>query len=158
MSQKLPFNLSKQARRDPPTAFDPLSPLLKDPYRRNKGKPSSGDGDDLLRPGDVGSSNQPPSGGAAWSDNKLWPSDTPINEDSEGHPKRDTGTGISTDFGLDLHDDYEGQEGSSGSDAALGREETTIRHMDDKPKDRKPYNVNSVSGVLKGLRPRLRYL
>jgi hypothetical protein len=158
MSKKLPFNLSKQARRDPPTAFDPLSPLLKDPYRRNKGKPNSGDGDDLLRPGGVELSNQTPGGGGGWSQNKEWPSDRPMFDDPEGNPKRDTGTGISTDHGLDLHDDYEGQEGSSGSDAALGINETTKRQMDDTSRDRKPYNVNSVSGILKSIRPRLRNL
>jgi len=143
----LPFNLSKTARRNPPTAFNPSDPLLIDPYRKSKGKPNSGAGDDLLRPGETG--------GGPFSQNKEWPTDQPFITDDEGRPKNDNGTGIVTDYGLELHDDYQGQGGSSGSDAALGRNQTVTRQIDDN-RDRKPFNLNGGDGVLRGLRKRLR--
>lgn len=153
--QKLPFNLSKQARRDPPNAFDPTNPLLRKPYREDKGKPGSGAGADLIRPGDHGFSNTTPSGGAAFSDNKEWPSDgASLINDEEGRPKHDNGTGIVTDHGLNLHDGPEPEL----DDAILGIHETVKREIDDDHRDRKPFNVNSVDGVLKGVRKRLRYL
>lgn len=154
MSQKIPFNLSKRARRDPPSVFDLTSPLLKNPYREDKGKPGSGAGPDLLRPGDVGFSNTTPSGGAAFSDNKEWPSDKPFITDDEGRPKQDNGTGIVTDHGLDLQDDVEPEL----DDATLGIHETVKRQLDDNGRDRQPYNVNNSNGVLKGIRKRLRTL
>lgn len=154
MKQKRPFNLSKLARQDPPEAFDLTSPLLSDPYRLKKGKPGSGAGNDLSRPGDHGFSNTTPSGGAAFSDNKEWPSDKPFISDEEGRPKHDNGTGIVTDHGLELHDD---QEPSTG-DATLGINDTVKRQLDDNGRDRPPFNVNSFQGVLKGVRSRLRHL
>lgn len=141
-----PFNLSKISRRDPSLVFNPTDSLFVDPYRKSKGKPNSGAGDDLLRPGEVG--------GGPLSQNKDWPSDQPFITDSEENPKRDNGTGLSTDFGVDLHDDYEGQSGSSGSDAVLGKNETVTRRMDPSSRDR-PFNLTD-SGVLKSVRKRLR--
>ena len=179
MFQKLPFNLSKfistkglfiksglwlsiekQARRDPPTTFDQTNPLWSKPYRENKGKAGEGAGSDLLRPGDIGFSNTTPSGGAAFSDNKEWPSSpTQLINDEEGRENHDNGTGIVTDHGLDLHDDAEIGEGSGmgTGDAVLGKNDTVIRQMTNNL-DRVPYNVNTSSGILKSVRKRLRSL
>ena len=156
MGSNRPFNLSKQARRDPPQAFTPYDPLRLDPYRRSKGKPSSGAGDDLLRPGDQGFSNTTPSGGAAFSDNKEWPSDKPFITDENNHPKRDNGTGIVTDHGLKLHDDADIGEGTSGGDSILGENATVTRQIDDNHRDRAAFNPSTDGGVLRGLRKRLR--
>lgn len=155
MLKKHPFNLSKQARRDPPAAFDQSNPIWRNPYRENKGKPGSGAGSDLVRPGDVGFSNTMPSGGAAFSDNKEWPSSpTQLITDEEGRENHDNGTGAVTDHGIALHDGVE----PMSDDATLGRHETVGREMDDNERDRKPYNVNSANSVLKGVRTRLRNL
>jgi len=154
MLKKLPFNLLKQARRDPPTTFDYSNPLWRNPYREDKGKPGSGAGSDLLRPGSVGFSNTTPSGGAALSDNKEWPSSpTQLINDEEGRENHDNGTGAVSDNGIALHDGVEPMT----DDAPLGRHETVGRNMDDNKRDRKPYNVNSLS-VLKSVRSRLRSL
>lgn len=166
--QKHPFNLSKFSRRDPPTAFNPYAPERLDPYRTRVGQPGSEDTVDKLRPGH----NPPdgggmPGGGAAWSNNKKWPSDTPLIETFEGTPTYETGNpssgGLSTDFGIDLHDDYEGQGGDYSSDSVLGRNSTVVRKMDedkDGPHDRVPYNINNKTqvSVLQTLRSRLRNL
>lgn len=150
-----PFNLSKQARRDPPIAFDNNN---NDPYRKDKGKANSGAGDDLLRPADQGFSNTTPSGGAAGFQNKEWPSDNPsLMNDSDGNPKRDNGTGIVTDNGLSLYDDYEGQNGT-GEKSALGISQTTMNNVDGNNRDRKPFNVNNYRGVLQELKPRIKSL
>lgn len=146
---KLPFNLSKLARRDPPQAFTLSDPSVRDPYRVLKGKPNSGSGDDLLRPGEIG--------GGPLSQNKQWPSDQPFITDNEGRPKNDNGQGIVTDNGLELHDDYEGQSGSSGSDSALGRNQTTIRNLDDNSRDKKPFNLGG-DNVLRTIRRRIRHI
>jgi len=153
-----PYNLSKIARRDPPSAFDVFSPERRDPYRLNKGKPGSEDTVDKLRAGNQGTSNSIPGGGASQFENgPAWPSDSTILDDSEGRPKRDNGRGIVTDHGLELHDDGEIGEGDS-SDATLGINQTTSRQLDDNHRDRPPSNVNSYNGngVLQGLKQRLR--
>jgi len=154
---KLPFNLSKQARRgsDPPEAFNQG---IKDPYGLKRGKPGSGEGSDLTRPGSVGFSNQAPSSGGGISDNKEWPSDRPFFDDEDGYPKRDNGTGIVTDHGLLLHDDAEiGQGSGQGSgDAVLGVNETVTREMTNN-RDR-PFNLTNNNNPLKEVRPRLRSL
>lgn len=165
--KKSPFNLSKSARRDPPTAFNPYAPERIDPYRKRVGEPGSEDTVDKLRPGH----NPPqgggmPGGGSPWSNNKSWPADTPLIDTFEGTPTFETGNssnvGLATEFGVDLHDDYEGQKGDSG-EAVLGRNSTVSRMMEvtdeSKPHDRTPYNVNQTrASILSGLRTRLRSL
>lgn len=155
----LPFNLSKQARRDPPTAFTPYDPLRTDPYRLNKGKPNSGAGDDLLRPGHQGTSNSPPSGGAAPFQNKEWPSDSSMLTNEDNNPKRDNGTGLVTDHGIRFHDDAEIGDGDGDSNgingSLLGENATVTRQMGDN-RDRAAFNPSSTGGVLKRLRHRLR--
>jgi hypothetical protein len=163
------FNLKKFSRRDPPTAFNPYAPERLDPYRKRVGEPGSEDTVDKLRAGH----NPPergggmPGGGAAFTDNKPWPADTPLFETFEGTPEFEAGNassmGLTTDYGIDLQDDYEGQGGDYSSDAVLGRNSTVTRLLDDnskegKPHDRKPYNINQMvsGGVLKSLRTRLR--
>jgi len=153
--ERKPFNLSKQARRDPPTAFDLTSPDRFDPYRINKGKPGSNDPSDKLRENSQPSAFNPtPGGGAAQFDNKEWPSDKSILTDNEGRPQHDNGPGLVTDHGIDMHDGVEPMQ----DDAVLGKNETVTRQLDDNHRDRVPYNVNSNLGVLRSVRNRLRSL
>jgi hypothetical protein len=152
------FNLKKQSRRDPPTAFNPYTPERTDPYRMNVGKPGSEDTVDKLRAGDTSSAvRETPGGGSPWSTNLEWPTDQPFITDNEGRPKHENGLGLDTGFGSDLHDDYEGQNGDSSSESVLGKNSTVSRMLSN-DRDRKPYNVNSVmtGGVLQGIRKRLR--
>jgi hypothetical protein len=160
-----PFNLQKFSRRDPPTAFNPYAPERTDPYRKRVGVPGSEDTVDKLRPGHNPPESQGmPGGGSSFSNNKEWPSDVPLFDTFEGTPQSETGNassmGLTTDYGIDLQDDYEGQGGDFSSDSVLGRNSTVTRMLDDKnedkPHDRKPYNVNTHVGVMKDLRVRLR--
>lgn len=149
-----PFNLSKQARRDPPTAFDLTSPDKKDPYRINKGKPGREDSVDKLRQFNQPSAiNGLPGGGAGQFDNKEWPSDGSILTNNEGVPNRDNGTGTQTDFGIDLHDGMNPES----EDAVLGKNQTSGRMLSDN-RDRKPFNINNGLSPLKETRKRLRRL
>jgi hypothetical protein len=153
------FNLSKVARRDPPTAFNPYAPERTDPYRMRVGKPGENDTADKLRAGNVPSAiNQSSPGGEAWTTNKEWPSDTPLITDFEGRPNDLHGTGIATDNGLTFHDDYEGQTGDSSGESALGIASTVAKQIDGIDRDRKPYNVNMSNSVLRTLRSRINKL
>lgn len=150
------FNLSKYARGGVPTAF--TSDGRDDPYRLNSGKPGRADTSDKLRAGNVPSAfNGSSGGGQGWTDNKPWPSDTPLITDFEGRPNDLHGEGIVTDYGLTFHDDYEGQNGDASGESALGRNSTVARMVDDKTHDKKPYNINDVysGGLLRSLRRRI---
>lgn len=157
MNRIKPFNL-KEARRDPPTAFNPYAPERTDPYRMNAGKPGSEETVDKLRAGDVGSAvRSTPGGGSPWTTNLTWPSDKPFITDEEGRPRHDNGTGLDAGFGSGLHDDYEGQSGDASAEAVLGNNSTVTRMMAN-DRDRKPYNANSYPSVsvMQNIRNRLR--
>ena len=157
--KNLPFNLSKIARRDPSAVFDVTNPLLKNPYREDKGKPGSGAGSDLVRPGSIGFSNSTPGGGAAFSDNKEWPSDNAnLITDNEGRDIHDSPPGMDGGHGDTNYDDAENGTGSSGSDIGFARSNQVAREIDDNNRDRPPFNVNNANGILKGVRRRLRSL
>jgi hypothetical protein len=155
-----PFNLAKikQARGpSSPEAFQPPG-VRGDPYRRRR--PGDGRGQSLNMPGDEGLAGSPPQGGGYGSKDRLGyptgisafedPSDKsedkiPVDKDPD-HPFKsdlhDTegGTGIVTDYGLELHDNYDA--GSNFSiDSALGRHQTVMDMVDGNNRDRPtPYN------------------
>jgi hypothetical protein len=151
MSGPKPFNLSKYAqKKDPPRAFQ--APVDRgDPYRRKKG-PGSGEGHDLLRPGDQGMADQSPdmSAGQFENDPNWPPTDQTFLTDDEGHPKRENGTGLVTDYGLDLHDSKE----PSSVDAVLGRNSTVTRMMDNDRDRPTPFNNMSQKSVYDQVRRR----
>lgn len=148
-----PFNLSKQARRYPPNAFDSYSPEKSDPYRRNTGKPGSENTSDKLRMLSQPSPGSPmPGGGAGQLDNKEWPSGPSWLVDDENRPRHDNGEGAQTPYGSEAHD----SPNPELDDSVIGIHETTERMMDDNHRDRKPYNVNSNLGVMRQVRQRLR--
>jgi hypothetical protein len=151
-----PFNLSKQARHDPPTAFDLLSPDMLDPYRLRAGKPGEGNPVDKLRAGNVPSAINSTPGGTGFSDNKEWPSDTPLFTDFEGRDVHEFGS-LVTDYGMQLHDDYEGQRGDSG-ESILGINNSVAAMVDGNDRDRKPFNINQYKNmnVLVEIRNRIR--
>jgi hypothetical protein len=156
MNKKKPFNLSKFSRNNLPQAFDKHAPERLDPYRINVGKPGSESTVDKLRPGNQPSAINPSSGGGSgqFENGPNWPSDSTILNDSDGHPKRDNGTGIVTDYGLSLHDNKE----PNNDDSVLGVNETVQRKLDDNNRDRPPFNINQDQGVLRSLRKRLKNL
>lgn len=155
---KKPYNLSKIARRDPPTAFNPYAPERLRPYRDNIG-PGQEQTVDLLRAGNQPSAINPSSGGGeGWSTNKAYPStDTPLIQNFDGRPNEIHGEGIVTQYGLAFHDDYEGQSGDSSGESALGIASTLSRIIDDNQRDRAPYNANQFmqSSVLRKIRSRI---
>lgn len=157
---KLPFNLSKikQARGpSSPEAFQPPG-VRGDPYRRRR--PGDGQGNSLNMPADEGIAGAPAQGGGFGTKSREgYPTGVSAFEDladkskdkipadkdpdspfrSDLHDSKD-GTGIVTDYGLELHDNYDA--GTSYSiDSALGRHQTVMDMVDGNNRDRPtPYN------------------